>query len=59
MPSDPEELVELIDEFENATGVYKNDQELIAAYWYLRGSAETLDITMSELLDNCDLSPLP
>lgn len=50
--------VELIDGFETATGFFKNDHDLIAAYWYLRGAAETLDISMSELLEDCDLSPV-
>ena len=58
MPSDGDEFVELIDGFETATGFFKNDHDLIAAYWYLRGAAETLDISMSELLEDCDLSPV-
>jgi hypothetical protein len=56
MPADSEDFVDLIDGFETSTESFKSDHSLIAAYWYIRGAAEALGLTLSELLDGWDLT---
>jgi hypothetical protein len=52
------DLEEFLDNFEHLPKpadppfyLLTNDPEVVAAYWYLRGAQEALDLTMSEMFD--------